>query len=152
MTNNSNDSDIRKQIRERLGYLLVEVHTLLMDFIMWNDISRYPDLPVDTPGPSRAPEIRRNEINEFQLRHLYIPAEKAIILGLFVLLYEKGRDCPSLRTISNRLLDPKVFSLSPDSKTKFLDAMDFFKDEKLYDRFKENRDNFVAHVASIGDS
>jgi hypothetical protein len=80
---------------------------------------------------------------------LYVSAEKAIILGLFVLLYEKGRDNPTLRALSNRLLDPKVFCLTPESKKKLMDTIEFFKDEKLYDRLRENRNNFIAHVASI---
>jgi hypothetical protein len=118
----SGTTDVPKQIRERFGYLLAVVHTLLMDFIVWNDISRYPDLPADTPGSNRAATVKRNRINEFQLRHLYIPTEKAIILGLFVLLYEKTSDFPTLRTLSNRLFDPKIFALSPDSKKRFLDS------------------------------
>jgi hypothetical protein len=142
-------TNVEQQIRERFGYLLAVVHAVLMDFILLNDISRYPDLPADTPGPNRSAAVKRNQINEFQLRHLYVPAEKAIILGLFVLLYEKGSDFPTLRTLSNRLFDPKIFTLSPDSKKRLLDAREFFSDEKLYDRFKDNRNNFVAHVASI---
>jgi hypothetical protein len=146
---NSSPNSVEQQVKDRFGYLLGVVHWLLMDFILLNDISRYPDLPADIPGPSRAAEVKRNTTNEFQLRHLYVPVEKAIILGLFVLLYEKGRDLPNLRTLSNRLLAQKSFTLAPDSKKKFLDATEFFKDEKLYERFKDNRNNFVAHVASI---
>jgi hypothetical protein len=72
-----------------------------------------------------------------------------MILGLFVLLYEKGRDFPNLRALANRMLDPKVHNASSDSKKKLQDTAEFFKDERLYERFRDNRNNFVAHVASI---
>jgi hypothetical protein len=84
MMSDSSTTSVEKQIRDRFGYLVVEVHTLLMDFILRHDISHYPDVPPDTPGPSRAPAYKRNRTNEFQLRHLYAPAEKAIILGVLV--------------------------------------------------------------------
>jgi hypothetical protein len=38
-------TNVEQQIRERFGYLLAVVHAVLMDFILLNDISRYPDLP-----------------------------------------------------------------------------------------------------------
>lgn len=75
-------------VKERFGWLQPTVCAVLCDFILWNDLGRYPDLPADLPGTSHREKWQRGQTNEFQIRHLAYSKEAALILHLWILLYE----------------------------------------------------------------
>ena len=60
------------EIEARFMQLQVNIFTLLSEFVYWNDVMRYPDLPADSERPGRRADFERNRINESQIRYLAI--------------------------------------------------------------------------------
>jgi hypothetical protein len=130
------------EIKERFGWLQATVHALLCDFILWNDLGRYPDLPFDLPGPSRREKWQRGQINEFQLRHLAYSKEVVLILHLWILLYETRKQNLNLQKLGEQCV-----LLTPSSY--ITDCLEFLNREEFSKRFIRHRHNFLAHLASI---
>jgi hypothetical protein len=129
-------------VKERFGLLQPTVYAVLCDFVRWNDICRYPDLPVDLPGPSKREKFQRNQINEFQIRHLAYSKEVALILDLWILLYEARRQNPNLLKLGEQCVLRKP---SPEIS----DCLEFLSRDEFSSRFIRHRHNFIAHLASI---
>jgi hypothetical protein len=116
---------------------------------VWNDIHRYPDLPM---GNSNVDRERRNRQNEFQISHVCGPFQRSIVLHLWALVFEKGTDAETLRVIANRILNPNKFTLSEDIRKALRDTQDFFSSQKVDELFQNNRKSFIAHVLSVDHS
>jgi hypothetical protein len=138
-----------KKIKTCFREFQVNVYSLLEEFILWNDVARYPDLPVDVPGPSRAEALKRNSANEFQIRYLSSAKEKSIILDLWALLYDDAKKSPpNLINLCDQLNNPKVFPHRPKSEA-LSDCVWYLKRKGFSDRFTSHRHQFIAHIASI---
>jgi hypothetical protein len=58
-----------EEIKARFAELQVNIYRLLSEFVYWNDLMRYPDLPRDSERPGRRAAADRNAINESQIRY-----------------------------------------------------------------------------------
>jgi hypothetical protein len=132
-----------EQIKERFSVLQATVYALLSDFILWNDLGRYPDLPVDLPGPSRREKLQRNQINEFQIWHLAYSKEATIILHLWILLYDETIK----KNLNLQRLGEQCVLRTPSPAVT--DCLGFLSRDEFSKRFNRHRNNFLAHVASI---
>jgi hypothetical protein len=140
----------RESIRERVQYLHPTAYWLLHEFIVWNDICRYPDLP---SGNSNVASESQNRINEHQIRHFYGPLKRSIMLHLWALIFETHKDAPPLRKIVVGILNPKNnFGISDGLKTKLIDTEDLFNGQGTKEILEKNRNKFIAHVESIAPS
>lgn len=136
------------KIKERFGWLQVAVCALWHDFILWNDLCRYPDLPVDLPGPSLREKWQRGETNKFQFQHLSYSKEASLILNLWILLYDKGEKSDfNLHNLGEQLNDPRIFPERTRSKA-LIECLKFVRRTE-FERFNIHRNNFLAHLASI---
>jgi hypothetical protein len=133
----------RDEIKERFGWLQATVYALLHDFILWNDLCRYPDLPVNLPGPSLREKQQRDQTNAFQLRHLAYSKEAALILHLWILLYDKT----SKKHLNLQELGEQCVLSNPSSD--ITDCLEFLNRDGFSKRFTRHRHNFLAHLASI---
>jgi hypothetical protein len=68
-----------EEIKARFAELQVNIYRLLCEFVCWNDVMRYPDLPTDSERPGRRAAAERNAINERQIRYLASAKEDSII-------------------------------------------------------------------------
>jgi hypothetical protein len=137
----------RESFRQRVQYLNPTAYWLLHEFIVWNDICRYPNLPF---ANSRVVCQSRNHINELQIRHLYGPFKRSIMLHLWALIFETHRDAPSLRKIVGAMLAPKNDFSVPDAlRSSLKDTEEFFDSQGIAEIFGKNRNKFIAHVESI---
>jgi hypothetical protein len=132
-----------EKIKERFGVLQPTVYALWADFILWNDLARYPDLPVDLPGPSRREKWQRCQTNEFQIRHLAYSKEAAIILHLWILLYDETS------TKNLNLLDIGEQCVLCTPSPDITDCLGFLSRNEFSERFKRHRNKFLAHLAAI---
>lgn len=140
------------KIKERFGWLQPTIYALLHDFILWNNLGRYPDLPADLPGISNREKFRRNQINEIQIRHLAYSKEAGLILNLWILLYDKGEKSDSnLQDLGKQLNDPRIFPERTQSKTT-IECLKFVRHNEFEKRFNTHRNNFLAHLASLQGS
>ena len=119
------------------------VYALWTDFILWNDLGRYPDLPVDLPGPSRREKWQRCQTNEFQIRHLAYSKEAALILHLWILLYDKTTS----RNLNLQQIGEQCVLSTPSPN--ITDCLGFLSQAEFSNRFIRHRHNFLAHLASI---
>jgi len=136
-------------VKERFGWLQPTIYALLHDFILWNDLGRYPDLPADLPGISNREKFRRNQINEFQLRNLAYSKEVSLILHLWILLYDKGEKSDfNLQDLGKQLNDPRIFPKRTQSKIT-IECLKFVRRNEFEKRFNTHRNKFLAHLASL---
>lgn len=137
-----------KELQDRFAKLRVNIHNLLCEFIYWNDVMRYPDLPEDSERPGRLASVQRNIHNENQVRYLSIAKEDSIILNVWALLYDRGEYSePTLSRLGLDLSDPRYFpdrqgSQSLPSCIRYLSGDSFTK------RFTLHRNEFIAHISS----
>ena len=142
-------SEEAKTILDRFEHLQVTIFSMMVDFIVWNDLGRYPDIPKDEDRPATSARFERKHLNEFQIRYLYSPFEKSLVLGLSALLFDQSRGLTTLRDLSQKVLEGKHFEISEDSKLKLEETVDLLGDESAKTRFWKNRSEFIAHVSSI---
>jgi hypothetical protein len=140
----------RELFSERVQYLHPTAYWLLHEFIVWNDICRYPDLP---SGNSKLDHESRNRINKLQIKHAYGPLKRSIMLHLWALIFETHKDAPTLRKVVSGMLNPLNNFIIPDGlKTKLIDTEEFFNGQGTKEIFEKNRNKFIAHVESIAPS
>jgi hypothetical protein len=129
-----------EKIGERLGELQPHLFALLKNFVVWNDLMRYPDMP---PGPREA--YHRSRINEFQLRYLAGSKEQSIIVGAHAILYDTMRRSPP-----NLLkLAREIKNFGPSNAVEIDDALTFLEDKELSDPFCVQLDKWLAHIDSL---
>jgi hypothetical protein len=138
-----------KKISGRFEHLQSTIFSMMVDFIVWNDLGRYPDIPTDEDRPGKSARLERNILNEFQIRYLYSPFEKSLILSLSALLFDQSRGLTTLRDLSQKVSEGKHFEISEDLKCKLEETCDLLADESAKARFWKNRSEFIAHVSSI---
>ena len=137
-----------KEIKDRFGSLQARIHHLLVEFIYWNDVFRYPDLPEDAERPGRLASAQRNAYNESQIRYLGIAKEDSIILNLWALLYDVGEHSEqNLLLLGERLNNPQYF---PDRERSMpiSHCIRYLKRDSFDNRFSLHRNNFIAHLSS----
>ena len=136
------------EIESRLMELQVNIHRLMCEFIYWNDLMRYPDLPRDSERPGRRAAFERNQTNECQIRYLASAKEDSIILNLWALLYDDGQDSQSnLQRLCKDLNDPRYFPGRQSSKS-LADCCRYLNRDGIRNRFDLHRNNFIAHISS----
>lgn len=109
MSESKSEDPKMKEIKDRFGGLQARIHNLLVEFIYWNDVFRYPDLPEDSERPGRLAAAQRNFCNEQQIRYLGIAKEDSIILNLWALLYDVGEHSEqNILRLGERLNNPPL--------------------------------------------
>jgi hypothetical protein len=152
MSESASEDPKLKEIKNRFGSLQVRIHHLLVEFIYWNDVFRYPDLPEDSERPGRLASLYRNVCNENQIRYLGIAKEESIILNLWALLYDVGEHSEqNLLRLGERLNNPLHF---PDRERSMPISLciRYLKRNSFDDRFSLHRNNFIAHLSSTQPS
>jgi hypothetical protein len=137
-----------KEIRDRFGMMQARIHHLLVEFIYWNDVMRYPDVPEDSERPGRLAAVQRNAYNECQIRYLAIAKEDSLILNLWALLYDVGEYSePNLVGLALMLNDPLHFADRERSKP-LSGCTRYLRHDSFKKRFDLHRNNFIAHISS----
>jgi hypothetical protein len=116
------------EISIRFRELQAHIYALMSNFIVWNDLERYPDIPPDPIISSL------NGKNEFQVRYLAGIKENSIILDVSALLYDTGR-----------YSKPTVMMLATDLKThkpsqQIDDCLAFLNKTEFRDVFLTHRE------------
>jgi hypothetical protein len=142
----------RDQSKERFREVQVNVLSLLCEFVYWNDVMRYPDLPRNSERPGRRAAAERNRINRDQMRFFADSKEDSIVLNVWKLLYDDGQDSPpNLQVLARGLNNPRKFPDRQPSKT-LTDCCRYLNRDSFRKRFDLHRNNFIAHLSSVQPS
>ena len=120
--------------------------------VVWNDVRRYSDLPLDSKEKPLYPPNQRNITNEFQIRYLSSAHEAYLVLALWNLLYDESKDTKGhLRKLAERLLDCGVKSKC--FRMEHLnDCLSFLENKQSAKAFERYRHKRLAHLGTYEET
>jgi len=142
----------RARIKERLRDFTLTHFALWRGLVVWNDVRRYPDLPLDSKEKPLYPPNQRNITNEFQIRYLSSAHEAYLVLALWNLLYDESKDTKGhLRKLAERLLDCGVKSKC--FRMEHLnDCLSFLENKQSAKAFERYRHKRLAHLGTYEET